>query len=138
MGESDLYCAFCSGPMLTFRIEFTKARNDAPKRRADHDVRVSTDNYDDEETIESTDHKDDYSDSEADRTSGYSPDVLLPGSTDWIGLCRCLALNMDQFETDGAGKAFISGHGSPDGLGYFIVHQRGTGNVSGRHGFSTS
>jgi len=138
MGESDLYCAFCSGPMLRSRIEFTKRRNNAPKHKADHKVRADADNHDDEESIESTDHEDDDYDSEDDRTSGYSPDVLSRESTEWIGVCRCLALNMDRLETDGVGKTFISGHGSPDGLGYFMVHQGGTGNVSDRHGFSTS
>lgn len=142
MGESDLYCAFCSGPMLKSRIEFTKRRTSTPGRKADYaeasiaeSARTDTDNHDDEESIESTEDEDDYSDSEDDRTSGYNPDVLSLESTEWIGVCRCLALNMDQFEIDGAGKVFLSGYGSPDGLGYFMVHQRGVGKVSGKHGF---
>ena len=120
------------------RIEFTNRRSDASKRKADYNVRVDADNQDDEENIESTDHEDDYSDFEDDCSSGYNPSSLSPKSVEWIDVCRCLALNMDLFETDRVGKAFISGHGSPDGLGYFIVHQRGNGNVPGRHHFPTS
>ncbi|KAF3051320.1 hypothetical protein E8E11_006353 [Didymella keratinophila] len=112
--------------MSRSRIEFTKRRNNASKHKADQRFRADADIHDDEESIESTDHEDDDSDSEDDRTSGYSPDVLSPESTEWIGICRCLALNMNRFETDGVGKSFTSGHGSPDGLGYFMVHQRGT------------
>jgi hypothetical protein len=144
MGESDVYCAFCSGPMRKSSIKFTKKRTNAPKRNADHEeistvksVRTDTDHHEEGESLESTDSEDGYSDSEDDLTSRYSPDVLSPESTEWIGVCRCLALDMDRFEIDGTRKAFISGYGSPDGLGYFMIHQRGTGNVSSKHGSFT-
>ncbi|KAF3035100.1 hypothetical protein E8E12_003677 [Didymella heteroderae] len=119
--------------MLKSRIEVTKWQNNAPVRKADQDKTstiesVQTDiNYDEEEeSLGSGEDEDEYSDLEDDRTPGYSPGVLTPGDTEWIGMCRCLALNMDRFETDGAGRAFISGHGTPDGLGYFMVRQGGT------------
>lgn len=144
MGESDLYCAFCSGPMSKSRIEFNKRQSSAPRRRAAYsgastaeNEQTDADDHDDEESIASTNSEADNSDSEREGTSGYNIDVLPPEKAEWVCMCRCLALNMDRFETDGVGMAFISGHGSPDGLGYFTVLQRGTGNLTGKDRISS-
>jgi hypothetical protein len=144
MGESDVYCAFCSGPMLKSRIEFSRRQIVAPARKTDRDkthlgenAKTNAAACDDEESIGSDDDEDESSESEDDRTAGYNPDVLSQESVGWVGECRCLALNMDRYEIDGVGRAFVSGHGSPDGLGYFNVHQRGSGNIPGKHRLST-
>lgn len=94
---------------------------------------MNDDNDDGEESLGTCEDEDDGLDPDDDSTSGYNPDTLPPKNVEWITVCRCLALDMRRFETDGVGKAFVSGHGSPDGMGYFNVHERGSGKTHHKH-----
>ena len=137
MGEWDVYCAFCSGPLLKSRIKFTrkKAASKSKEDRVDQELQTPFEphvNTDEEKDIENSEDEDERSDDEDKQLLNYDSDILLQQDVEWVGRCRCLALNMQWFEMHGAGKAFISGLGHPNGLGHLCVNRRGEGDIDPR------
>lgn len=123
--------------MQSSRIIFTERRNVCSPLRPDETASdgsakrcTAVDESANEEDIEDTS---DVSGDDDGYIVNYDPMILSPTQVSWISACKCLALNMEQFATDGVGKAFVSGYGSPDGLGYFNVHERGSGKVFRRY-----
>lgn len=93
----------------------------APKAK----MTVQNEKIDGEEDIGEIEDESERSDDEDEEPPGYNLEILSPKDVEWANKGRCIALNMNRFESDGIGKAFISGRGRPDNLGGFLIMTRG-------------
>ncbi|KAF2175171.1 hypothetical protein K469DRAFT_743420 [Zopfia rhizophila CBS 207.26] len=155
MGSYDCYCAICGGPLYTVpgigdKSEKALAKRrrlieKAKRRRAGEEVPKSDDEAEksdratsdaamaDAENETQTQEEDGDEDDWMEEHS-YDPEVISEDELVWLEDCRCLGFNAD---APGISKAFISGRGSYDNHGDFLVRESGddpndpeTGNYS--------